>query len=103
MSTAPAGCAPNRATLERPELTCEYGVQLFSLLSKRGYYVQCLPVLALLEVLAGDVLICRQRKLLQAWVHLETSNTLDALNISEAVQERQQMAQTISVSDIFAF
>jgi tetratricopeptide (TPR) repeat protein len=97
ISSAAAGTAPNRTTLPRPELTWDYCVKLVTMLNERGYAVQSLPVLGLLEVLSADVLVCRQGKLLQAWVHLRTGSILESLELSQAARDRQQRASNVSV------
>ena len=96
MISAETGAALNRDTLERPELLWVYAEKLSTILNKRGYAAMSLPVLAILEVLAGDVLVCRQRSLLQAWVHLQTATVLDSLGLSEEANARHKSAAEVS-------
>ena len=98
MANAETGAALNRDTLERPELLWVYAEKLSATLNQRGYAAMSLPVLAVLEVLAGEVLVCRQRSLLQAWVHLQTATVLDSLGMSEEASARQKAASEVSNS-----
>eukprot|EP01045_Picozoa_sp_COSAG04_P003809 COSAG04_NODE_159_length_22103_cov_21.289389_4_plen_2414_part_00 len=102
MSKAEEGTGLNRATLERPELLWVYAEKLVGMLTRSGYTAHSLPVLAMLEVLAGDsesyVLVCRQRSLLRAWVHLQTATVLDSMGLCDAASDRRKRAAEVSSS-----
>ena len=96
MKTSGKGSALNKETLGRPELFFVYGMQMVELLSDSGFPIHCLPVLGMLEVVANDVLVVRQRPLLVAWVHLETARILNSIGVCEEAAKRKELAVTIT-------